>query len=44
LHDDRAIELEIGRQQCGSRHHFTEQRLNRTRVIAARQDLLPGIG
>ena len=43
LHDDGAIELDIGRQQRSRCHHFAEHLAHRRRIAAAHQHLLPRV-
>ncbi len=44
LHHHGAIELQVGRQQGGSGHHLAQHALDRSRIIAPRQYLAPGVG
>ncbi|MGF6369160.1 hypothetical protein OKW40_001910 [Paraburkholderia sp. RAU6.4a] len=43
LHDERAVELQVRRQQRARGHHFAQNRSHGRRIIAARQHVLPGI-
>src|SRR5262249_31359703 len=44
LHDQRAFELEVRREQRASGHHFAKNRAYGRRILAAREHFLPGVG
>jgi hypothetical protein len=43
LHDERAVELQVRREQRAGGHHFAEYRAHRRRIVAAGQHFLPRI-
>ncbi|MNT09191.1 hypothetical protein D3C72_1439660 [compost metagenome] len=42
LHHQRAVELQVGRQQCRGGHHLAQQAADRRGVAVAAQHFLPG--
>ncbi|CAB4392230.1 unnamed protein product [Rhizophagus irregularis] len=43
LHDDGAVEFQVGRQQGGRGHHFAQHRAHCRRVVVAVLDFAPGV-
>ncbi|MNT90695.1 hypothetical protein D3C72_2316560 [compost metagenome] len=44
LHDDGAVEFQVGRQQGGGSHHFAQHFFHGRRIGVARHHFLPGVG
>ena len=44
LHDDGAVEFQVGRQQGGGSHHFAQHFFHGRRIGVARYHFLPGVG